>query len=239
MLKARVILLALVAVFVASASVSSVAQAQEGPVWHVNGAKLEAGETDGITDGLAAGSTAKLEGEIAQTKINIICKKVQSEGYLVGGNPGADREAIGFHECGIEGIKNCAVAVATTHARSDLGHKPGTSRMYVAFELELGQTNFTTITITNNGTETCLFKVTAPVTVAKGDRFGVLAETETCEEAEAVECLLHFPGTAIKEVEQEGKILPAGLEFNNRPAVFSAQIKVKQRSGLKFGAFQK
>lgn len=235
--KVRMVLFAFLAVFVSSAVSASVAAAQEGPVWHVNGAVLKSGENDTIVDKNVPGTTAKLVGKVASAEVVIVCKKVTSSGSLIGGNPGKNKEIIEFTECEITNVEGCSVAVAPTRARSILGHVPGSSKMLVDFGAEEGTRAFTEITISKK-TSGCTLVTKAPVTVAEGDTYAVAAEISP-EEAQTREGLLHFPETAIKEDEQEGKTVKLGLVFDKNPAVFSAQINVEQLSKLPFGAFQK
>ena len=60
MFNVRAALLALAAVLIASASVSAIASAQVGPVWHVNSKKLEASEKAAFTGENFASSTATM-----------------------------------------------------------------------------------------------------------------------------------------------------------------------------------
>jgi hypothetical protein len=232
MLKVRVVLLALVAVFVASAAASAVAQAQTGPVWHVNGSKLEAGKTKAITDKNVAGKEAKLKGTIAGAEVVILCKTVKSSGILIGGSPGKDEETIEFSNCKVEGQENCVVTVANTVAQSELDHSP--TKMLTDFKTP---GNFTTITI-KSGEKTCLSTVSnAPVKVASGDTYGLACENEP-EGTEAEVNILSCPETAIKTVEQNGKTAGVGLEFDGKPAIFSDKAEVELVTKEKFGVFQ-
>jgi hypothetical protein len=233
MLKVRVVLLALVAVFVASVAASAVAQAQTGPVWHVNGSKLEAGKTKAITDKNVAGKEAKLAGEIAGAKVVILCATVKSTGILIGGNPGKDQETIEFSNCKVEGQPNCVVTVANTVAQSELDHS--STKMLTDFKTT---GNFTTITI-KSGEKTCLSTVTnAPVKVAAGDTYGLACENEP-ESKEAVVGILSCPETPITKVEQNEKEAGVGLEFDGKPAIFSDKAEVELVSKEPFGVFQK
>jgi hypothetical protein len=239
MLKVRVVILALVAVLIASTSASAVAQAAKGPVWHVNERVLETKEADAITAGLAEGNVAVFGITIAGTNVTFICKTVMSSGELVGGNPGKGEEEIRF-QCELEDSPKCEVNVAPAHALSELDHTVGGSKILVDFYPEKGKT-FTTITIKNKGTETCDFKISAgEVKMAIGAGYGIACETSP-EEKEVEVNVLKCPETTIKAVEQgeqgESKVA-VGLEFQGQPATFSAAIDIKQVSRLPFGPFQ-
>jgi len=239
MFKVRVVMLALTAVFVASAS-ASVAQAATGPVWRVNKNVLATKEVDAITDSLVEGTVAKLTGTVAGTAVTITCSTVMSSGELIGGNPGKDKEEIRFTNCKLLGSEEgkCAVSVAPTHALSELDHAIGGGKILVDFYPEPGKP-FTTITISGG---TCITKVSGPageVKMAAGAGYGVACETTEGEEL--VINTLHCPETAITEVEQgeqNQRKIKVGLIFDNEPATFSAQIRVHQVSQLPFGPFQ-
>lgn len=102
----KIIGLCLVAAFVMSAVVATAAQAAEGPLWIVgaSGKPLAAGETRTITT-KGVGNSFKLTSALA----NVICKKLEGTGVLLGGKPGTDNARIVFKECSIEGHPACTV----------------------------------------------------------------------------------------------------------------------------------
>src|SRR5580692_4741383 len=194
MFKVRTVMLALVAVFVVSAASATVALAQEGPQWKVNGKQLTSrNETRALKDKNQTGTVAKLSSKIGGAAVVIVCKTVASSGIIIGGNPGLNREEIKFTECEVEGQPKCVVEEPIiVKAKSILAHVVGSSKMLVEFSPETGST-FTTIKITGTG---CLAKVTANVTLATGASFGVACEVVK-EEEEVEVGELHCPTTAI------------------------------------------
>jgi hypothetical protein len=234
--KVRMVLLALVAVFVASAAASAVASAQTGPVWYVEGSQLKAGSTVAITDENAAGENAVLEGSLIGTPIRIECKTVTSEGELIGGNPGKNKETISFTSC--KDVKNtkCSVTVPPAKVRSELDHSVSGSKMLVDFAPNTKGGVF--MTIKYDSDELCVLKnKSLEVRNVGTDTYGVAAEISP-EGTEATEETLIFPTTPIKEVEQSGAIWKIGLEFSKNSISLSLLEARVKAGGKKFGVKQ-
>jgi hypothetical protein len=98
--------LCLAAVFVMSAVAATAAQAAEGPLWIVgsSAASLKTGETRAIK---ATGVNGPFT--LTSALVNVVCKKLEGTGILLGGNPGTDYGRIVFKECSLEGHAACKV----------------------------------------------------------------------------------------------------------------------------------
>jgi hypothetical protein len=245
MFKARVGLLALTAVFIASAAASAVASAQEGPVWHVNSKTFLAGEKASFTGENYTGTTATMSTTVLGKKVTILCKAFATEGLILGGNPGKGEGSIEYKECGLEFeaklSTSCVVTLEKTKVLAELDHLLGGEEpkpILVDFYPASGSP-FSKLTIKSKEGESCPFTLSATeIKVAKEAKYGV-ACADTHQEVEATTALIMCTEPAITEVEQEGKAVKVGLEMAGASVTFKADMLSKLTSGLLFGAWQK
>ncbi len=244
MFNVRAALLALAAVLIASASVSAIASAQVGPVWHVNSKKLEASEKAAFTGENFAGSTATMSTTILGKKLIILCKAFTTEGLILGGNPGKSEGSIEYKECGLEAEGKlstaCVVTLEKSKVLAELDHLLGGSEpkpILVDFYPQTGSA-FSKLTITSKAGETCVYALSGTeIKVAKEAKYGV-ACADTHQEVEESTALIMCTEPAITEVEQEGKAVKVGLEMAGATVTFKADMLSKLTSGLLFGAWQ-
>src|SRR3984885_7315115 len=230
MSKARLVLLLSVAVTLVSAVWSATAVAQEGPVWHVNGKKLEAAEVAAFKAENYAGSTATLSATILSIKVTIVCKSFTGEGLIIGGNPGKNTEAIEFKECEVTLKKIKAVSELVNL----LGAEP--KPILVAFSPE-GGTAFAKVTLKSKTGQVCPLAGSYEVKKAEGAQYGV-ACVDTHPEVEESTALIMCTSPAVTEVEHGGAAVKVGLQILGSAATFTADILSKLTSGLSFGAWK-
>jgi hypothetical protein len=142
---------------------ASAAQAFEGPLWIVGagGTSLASGQTRAIRSKNIS-KTFRLVGAI-----NIVCNKVESAGFLLGGHPGTDYSEIKFKECFREGHEKCTATGVRPLKAANKGEiivdtltvltygdpetksaldafaaegEPGSPNLFVVFKLEGGTT---------------------------------------------------------------------------------------------------
>jgi hypothetical protein len=235
MLKMRVALLGALAMLVTSGIAASVASAA-GPYWHVAGSRFEIGTRETVE---VAGTT-ELKATVLGLPIKITCEDAVVENSTINANglgQGQDAaKAITFEKCKIPIPKGCATEnIKTVPVKSHLViYTNGASEEKIGdlFEPTTG-TEFTTITVENNGTEKCALAATYPV---KGTTVGEVKPEGT----EATSGELTFPTSPIAEVKKEGAASEkVGLEIGSgNKASFSGKFAVKLVTGGKFGAFK-
>lgn len=236
MLKTKVALFGALALFIASGIATSVASAA-GPYWHVNGSRLEKGSKF-IN---VAGGAAELKATVLGLSVTISCGEAEVESARLignGTNQGQDSsKAITFEKCKVVSPKQCATAktISTVEVKSHLvifTNAAKEEKIGDLFEPTVG-TEFTTITLENNGTEKCPFVEPFPV---KGE---AVAEV-TPEGTEGSSGELVFPKAPIVEVKSEGGASEkVGLEIGSgNKAAFNGKFTTNTLPGEKFGAFK-
>ncbi len=235
MFKLRVILFVLLTA-IGLVSTNAVASAATGPVWHVNGSKLAAGETRSIRGENFSGSLVKLKATIKEKAATISCSVAKIEGKLIGGNPGKDEETIEYSSCALEGSTGCEVTLARTKAATELGYETGTTQIVDAFDAAGA---FTTVTISKKGAETCSFTLSpTEVKLAKEDKYDV-ASVDTHQEVEATSGLFMCIEPALTSAEIGNKSVAIGMEIGGQTATFTADLLFRTLTEeLKFGAYK-
>ncbi len=240
MSKARLVLLSLVAVTLVSAVWSATAAAQEGPVWHVNGKKLEAAEVAAFKAENYAGSTATLSATILSIKVTIVCKSFTGEGLIIGGSPGKNEETIEFKECEVESSlkEKCEVTLEKIKAVSELVNLLGAEPkpILVAFSPEGGNA-FAKVALKSKTGQVCPLAGSYEVKKAEGAQYGV-ACIDTHPEVEESTALIMCTSPAVTEVEHGGAAVKVGLQILGSAATFTADMLSKLTSGLLFGAWK-
>ncbi|HEV3323551.1 MAG TPA: hypothetical protein VG147_15315 [Solirubrobacteraceae bacterium] len=236
MFKVRMILFVLLSA-IGLLATSAVASARTGPVWHVNGVKLAAGETRLIRGENFAGSLVKLKSTVLGTAVTIYCSAAKIEGKLIGGNPGKDEETIEYSSCSVEGAAGCEVTLGRTKASTELGYESSTSSQIVEVYNAAGA--FTTVTIKKRSGETCLLTLnTTEVRLLKEDKYDV-ACVDTHQEVEEYSGLYMCVEPALSLVELGGQSVAVGMEIGGQPATLTADLLFKMLTEeLKFGAYK-
>jgi hypothetical protein len=240
MLKTRVALLGVLALFIASGIATSTASAS-GPFWHVKGSKLAQG-TKQLK--LQLKGSATLTSKIAAVEVTITCASSKSEGATIEGSgvqkPGQDKGSLVFSQCKFpKPLLGCQTqeVIQVKQTKSRLVTFKGAQTKYAdLFEPQQGET-FATIILKNNGAETCNVKpVQLPVK-------GSVAAEIVPKEAEVQEMLLNFPETPINTVfvENEQKNqqeeLSIGLFLGVEEAKFKAAYGSRLETEEPFGVF--
>lgn len=237
MLKMKVALLGALALLIASGIATSVASAA-GPYWRVNGSRLEKGSKF-IN---VAGGTTELKATVLGLSVTISCAEAEVESARLIGNGASQGQdsskAIAFEKCKVVSPKQCATAktISTVEVKSHLvifTNAEKEEKIGDLFEPTTGS-EFTTITLENNGTEKCAFAET-PFPV-KGE---AVAEV-TPEGTEGSSGELAFPKAPIVEVKSEGGASEkVGLEIGSgNKASFNGKFTTNTLPGEKFGAFK-
>lgn len=102
MSKLRAIAAAALVAAIVTGGVATASAFAEGPLWVVNGKKLEAGET------------RKAEGKgtltfVASTLLKIECGKLTEKMEVIGGDPGTDEDILEYSECTVVVPAGCKV----------------------------------------------------------------------------------------------------------------------------------
>lgn len=102
MSKLRAIAAAALVAAIVTGGVATASAFAEGPLWVVNGKKLEAGET------------RKAEGKgtltfVASTLLKIECGKLTEKMEVIGGDPGTDEDVLEYSECTVVVPAGCKV----------------------------------------------------------------------------------------------------------------------------------
>lgn len=229
MLKMRVALLGVLALFIVSGVSTSVASAS-GPGWKVNGTPLAAQAKQKIK--LVAGET-ELKGKVTLLEVVIKCgTSTVLNPYIEGGGQGAGQDgatAIVYEKCTVKN-PGCKVAepIKTNQIKSHLvlyeGQKIGN-----LIEPSQGEL-FVEVKLENKGTEKCAVAGGFPV---KGT---VVSEIKP-ERTEAITGELAFPTAAITKVKLENQERTVGLKLGSETATFAGKYEAKLESGLPYGAF--
>jgi hypothetical protein len=234
--KPRLALLGVLALFITSGIVTSVASAN-GPAWKVNGSRLGAQVKQKTK--IIAGETT-LKAKVIGTPTSIKCEtSVVANSFIEGNGQGAGlngASGITYETCKVTEPLKCLVAqpIKTVPVKSQLVlFGGGQGKIGDLFEPTQG-TTFVTIVLENEGTKACIVAGSFPV---KGT---VVAEVKP-ENSEVLTGELAFPSVAISQIKKEGgaatQISPLEIGTGN-PATFIGKYEVGLESGMKFGAFR-
>lgn len=229
MLKIRVALLGVLALFVASGIAASAASAS-GPFWHVHGTRLSGTRQNKLQNK----GNARLLSEIGTTKVEITCTESASEGATIESNgtqgQGQDKGRIKYSGCSIN-IPNCVVSepITTNPTKSHLVTYKSAQSKYADLVEPTEGIVFTTVKIIKN-TEAC---TVASVLEVKGS---VAAEVYP-KELETKQGLLNFPETTITPIFLEGAEKKPGLFLGSKEAKLSAAYGSTLVTGETFGVF--
>jgi copper chaperone CopZ len=237
MFKMRVALLGVLALFITSGIMTSVASAN-GPAWKVNGTRLGPQVKKQIK--LLAGPT-ELKAKVTLIAVTIKCgtSKV-SNAYIEGNGQGAGLDGasgIIYEQCKVPVPANCKVAepIRTVPIKSQLVTLAGGQQIDDLVAPTQGET-FVEIKLENNGA-TCSVAGTFPV---KGNVAALVKpEDKEVKQGEAgFPPELEFPEKPITEVKKEGgAAVKIGLKLGAEAASFSGKYEARLESGEPFGAF--
>jgi hypothetical protein len=193
-LKMRAALLGIVALFIVSGTMTSVASA--APFWHVNGTKLATGTEKQIklqTKGPAVFTSESLGVEWE-------CKNSIFEGATINNatGQGQSKGRISYSSCKVITPTSCTLAEPLTT-------KP--LKAYLAEELETGSKNWAEVFEPTEGTIFFELRFTGTgcgILAGSQPIKGGLAAEIIPKSAEHQEGLLNFPSTAITKVKHEG-----------------------------------
>jgi hypothetical protein len=236
MFKARVALLGVLALFIASGIAAPTASAGQGPFWHVGGTKLGQGEVKQFK-AQAKGVTV-LKAPVPEHEVEIKCHNSYSEGAAIigqGNFQGQDKGRIVFEQCetfiyGVAGSCKVISPIKTNQLKSYLaynGEKPEVKQQKFVnvFEPQQGE-NF--VVLKFEGGKACPAE-TAPVT-------GSVAAEIVPIERESQELLFAFPVEPITHIVHEQQERKVGLTFIVS-AVFSGAFGVRLVDNQPWGVF--
>jgi hypothetical protein len=230
MLKTRVALLGVLALFIASGIATSAASAA-GPYWRVNGTRLAQGASKQVK--LQSKGVTVLKGEALGATVEIECHNSYSEGAAIEGQgnfQGQDKGRVVFEQCTVGGTAGCtAVAepIKTNQIKSYLAYDPNNKQQKFidVFEPQQGST-FVVLRLSGG--------VFCPAEAAVA---GAAAAEIIPIEKENQEGLLNFPIKPITKIEHEQQVRTIGLKFANEPAVFSGAYGARLQTNEKWGVF--
>jgi hypothetical protein len=245
MLKIRLIVLSLLAMFVVGLVAVSAAAAD--PLWKVNGAKLEAGEKYEVVGAIQPGTTIIFHTAVQKVGFELSSKEVAiTKGNIKGGEPGTDEaEAAEFKgvtvlkeetKCEVNSPGSVGGIVKTNPVLSLLVENTALTRIEDLWYPKTGGLTgtFAEIEFKNKGSEKCPFATAGKLPV-KGDVVA-LAEVEGKEEMDPT---LNFEPPS-KEYDELGVDKEAKLEVGTEPATFKGEILslITSPTLLNFGAFR-
>ena len=225
MLKTRVVLLGVLALFIASGVMTSSASAS-GPFWHVNGSLFSTG-----TKQIKLQSKGAAVLSLPSLKIEITCNNSISEGSTIEGNgtsQGQGKGRITYSSCK-SNAAGCTVAepITTNPIKSYLAVAATQTKDVEVFEPGQG-TLFVTLKLSGGS---CLLAGSFEVTG------GAVAELIPSG-SEAQEGLLFFPKTPITKVKHEGVEKTVELKTKGLESAFTAAYGARLQTGEKYGVFE-
>jgi hypothetical protein len=240
----RILGLVLVAIFAMGVVTASAMGAED--IYKVEGKKLEAKESKGITSHIKAGTEFTLKGEETILFVTIKsvtkCKKLKLDAaespVIVGGLPGtSEKEKVEFEECTAElGGKACkSVAVESVATNNELVtiKKPATKEgdLGTLFKPAGGGKVFTKVKFTECG---AFGNQTAEVE-------GTTAALVSPEKTEAVAGSLIYSESSSEEITEiekhSGTKETVGLKFGGKKATINGTAEVELLSKEKWGGF--
>jgi hypothetical protein len=235
-LKARAVLLGLLALFVVSGGMTSVASAS--PFFHVANSKLPAGTVKQIKLQLKSKAAVLSAAGLGEGGLEVECKNSGSEGATIenGAGQGQGKGRVTYSTCKVlKPTKECFVAEPiTTHQ----------IKSYLAEESETGSKNFLEVFEPTEGSVfvELHFKGSGCGVLSGGPQpvDGSIAAEVIPKEAEGQEGLINFPSTAITVVKHETRKTPVGLTIgaSKTAATFSAAYGAQLAEfPTKFGVF--
>jgi hypothetical protein len=234
MLKTRVALLGVLALFIASGIAASAASAA-GPYWHVGGSKLGQGVFQQVK--LQSKGTTALHGSAAGglVHVTIACNMSYSEGASIegqGNRQGQDKGRVVYEQCTTTfkpAAAGCTVVkpIKTNQVKSYLAYDPNNKQQKFidVFEPQQG-TVF--VKLFFQGTN-------CPITEAEVK--GAAAAEVVPIEKESQEGQLNFPEPAITKIEAEQQVRTIGLEFAGEPATFVGAYGARLDNNHLWGVF--
>jgi hypothetical protein len=219
----------LVALFALNAVASAWAA---GPVWLVNGVKLESGKTEALKG--EASSSYTLTGKaLGFVEIAVTCKKAKTTGVLVGGEPGTDGATIRYTECTSNSGLCTPVEPIETKVDSEVVYYQSGGKGFIGDLLFAKESSGVIATIE------CSLGLTAEVT---GSIVGELlseGKEKIEKEHEAIDSTgyLSFAGAkSVKYTNSKGEEKTAELKWEGTTATLTGTSEVKLSSGKTFGA---
>jgi len=223
--------LALVAVL--AMSTVAAASASAGPIWKVEGLKLEAGLKS--VKSKSTGNFVLKSKFLGVTNIVITCTKEQDTGTIIGGEPGTGTSIVEYTGCSAGGL--CTVSEPIkTEASTELVYLLSGGKKYIAnlftpksgsvfTELKCGS-----ITFELGGEIVGELLNASKSKIEKGN---------ATEETEAAKGFVNFAGASSESYENSaGETKTAELKFEGNPATLEGQDEVVLTSGEYYGAFQ-
>jgi hypothetical protein len=230
MLKTRVALLGVLALFIASGIATSAASAA-GPYWRVNGSRLGQGVSKQVK--LQAKGVTVLKAEALGVTVEIVCHNSYSEGAAIEGQgnfQGQDKGRFIFEQCKTTGSAGCTQVeepIKTTQIKSYLAYDPNNKQQKFIDVFEPKQGSQLVVLHFKGG-------IFCPAEVAVE---GSLAAEIIPVEKESQEGLLDFPPTPITKIEHEQQVRTIGLKFAGEPAVFSDVYGARLATNERWGVF--
>lgn len=232
MLKTRVALLGVLALFIASGIASSTASAT-GPFWHVAGAKLGQGEAKQVKIQAKLNPILVSEVKAFGIKIKIECHNSYGEGITIENSniQGQDKGRIVFEQCKTifnpEEVCKVVEPIKTNQLKSFLAFNPNSKQQKFVdvFEPQQG-TKFVTLHFEGTG---CL----VPEAAVEGAVAGEIVPIEK----ESQELLLDFPEKPIEEIVHQQQTRKIGLVFAGEPAVFDGAYGARLATNQLWGVF--
>ncbi len=237
MLRLRISLLSLVAVFAVSMFSAAVASASEGPLWKVGGARLTQG-SKGVKLLNKGPLVLKSSLQGGKVTITITCGRSSSDSTIDGNgsHQGQGKGVITYEQCKVtlkEGTCEVVEPIKTNQIKAHLvrltyeGKEQQNGELFEAApSQQIEKPFFVKIQLKNCGVLNGPYEV-------KGSVVGVIEPTEE----EVVEGQLHFPESGIEKVKHEGQEIGFGLTLGGEPATFVGQYGAKLQSEEKWGAF--
>jgi hypothetical protein len=233
MKRIRIVGLALVAVLAMSAIASASASAA-GPIWKVEGLKLEAGKSKTVKS-KSTGNFLLKGKAFGFVNITITCTKESDTGTIVGGEPGTDTAIIEYTGCSAGGL--CTVTEPIkTEANTELVYLLSGGKKYLA-DLFTPKSGTVFVSIKCGS-------ITAEVT---GNIVGELLNStkskiekgNATEETEAAKGFVNFTGANSESYENsKGETKTAELKLEGNPSTLTGEDEVVLTTGEFYGAFE-